>query len=454
MRIQHNIGGINSHRNVSVNKGNLSKTLEKLSSGYRIVRAGDDAAGLANSENLRALIAGLTQADINAADGIGLLQTAEGAMQEISDMLQRMHQLSIKAVNGTYTDGDRHKIQMELDELKNEITRITSNTKFNGISVLLEEEEPQTTAAQGEDSGTYKNVFLPEWVEQRMFSGNEQLAGVDIVIAESNDADFAEEQLARGIDFSGVDETAEEEQYEQYEQYIAEIGTDGIATEEELVDRMVLLTDGEVDPADYEKIPGSESEPAIDDKEEKEDTPDLPGSSDDAAEQLLQSSADKRVNGRIGLYAAAPRAGVSSNVNLDPGCEINSDLQFQIGPSTSEVLQIRLPRTGLSALNIKDVSVATVADAQEATVALNNAINHVAAERGRMGGYEDRLEHTRRNLAVTRDNEIEAESRIRDADVELEFTNFTKENILLEASQSVLAQANTLPEMVLNLLHG
>ena len=272
MVIQHNLAGLNSKRNQKINESKLKKNLEKLSSGYRINRSGDDAAGLAISESLRAQINGLNQAQDNIGDAINLIQTSEGAMQEVHVMLERMYQCSVGASNGTYTDDVRDIMQTEVDQLKEEIQRIAEDTSFYFVGML-----------------------------------------------------------------------------------------EGDSTE---------------------------------------------------------------------------------------------DAEFQIGADGEDVFKVDLPDIGFGAskLNIGDVSVGTQEKAQDAIPVLKEAIDYVSAERGRMGAYQNRLEYAERSIAVTAENITAAESRIRDTDMADEITSYTKNNIVRQAAESMLTQANAMPQNVLNIL--
>lgn len=277
MVIQHNIGAINSYRNLGINQSSLNKNLEKLSSGYRINRAGDDAAGLAISESMRSQINGLNQASKNAEDAIGLIQTAEGALTEVHSMLQRMSTLATEAANGTYNSVARGNIQSEVDQLIAEIDRIANSTDFNGIRPLASDAVKATVA--------------------------------------------------------------------------------GSAT-----------------------------------------------------------------------------------------------MTFQIGPSAAETITVTGADMTASTIGVDAVKVTSVASANTAIDTINEAIDKVSEYRAQLGAAQNRLEHTVNNLDVTSENITAAESRIRDTDMADEMTAFTKNNILLQASQSMLAQANAVPQSVLSLL--
>jgi flagellin len=268
MIIQHNISAINSYRNLGINQSGLNKNLEKLSSGYRINRAGDDAAGLAISESMRSQINGLNQATKNAQDAVGLIQTVEGALTETHSMLQRLTTLASQSANGTYNSVARNNLQQEVTDLLAEIDRIACNTDFNGIK----------------------------------------------------------------------------------------------------------------------PIKGSGS------------------------------------------------------------------MTFQIGPSAAETIGVNKSAMTANSLGVDKVNVSTLKGGNSAIDTVKAAINKVSTYRATLGAAQNRLEHTINNLKVSSENITAAESRIRDTDMADEITAFTKNNILLQASQSMLAQSNSVPQSILSLL--
>ena len=268
MRIQHNIAALNSYRQLGGNNNAVSKNLEKLSSGYRINRAADDAAGLAISEKMRGQIVGLQTAQKNANDGISLVQTAEGALTEVHDMLNRMRELATQAANGIYTNTDRQKLQEEVVELRAEIDRIAENTDFNGTKLL----------------------------------------------------------------------------------------------------------DG------------------------------------------------------------------SLNTSL------------QIGDTAVQTIAVDVDSAASGTIGVGTVDISTKAGATTAITAISAAVDNVSTIRSKLGAIQNRLEHTINNLGVTSENMTAAESRIRDTDMAEEMMAYTKNNILVQAAQAMLAQANTVPQGVLQLL--
>ena len=283
MIIQHNIGAVNAHRNLFNNTWEVQKNIEKLSSGYRINRSADDAAGLAISEQMRSKINGLDQATSNANDAIGLIQTAEGALTETHSMLQRMVTLATQSANGTYNSTARGAITEEVKALKEEIDRIASTTDYNGVKPLNTGNTPAQAAAAA---------------------------------------------------------------------------------------------------------------------------------------------------------AGTPPTGI----------------KVQIGPTASETLVVETAKLGSSPLGVKSIDVSTVSKANSAITTINKAINTVSTHRAKLGASQNRLEHTINNLKTTNENMTAAESRIRDTDMAKEMSAFTKNNILVQASQAMLAQANQTPQGILQLL--
>ena len=269
MRIQHNISALNTHRNLTFNNSQAAKNLEKLSSGYKVNRAGDDAAGLAISEKMRGQIRGLDMATKNAQDSVSLIQTAEGALNETHAILQRMRELSVQSANDTNVDADRGAIQKEIDALQTEITRISTDTEFN-------------------------------------------------------------------------------------------------------------------------------------------------------TQKLLNSSFKDKV--------------------------------FHIGANEGQQVKLSIKDMSAGALKVSGLKVDTQGDADKAITTINNALSAVSSQRSDLGAIQNRLEHTINNLGATSENLTAAESRIRDTDMAKEMMGFTKNNILMQAAQSMLAQANQQPQGVLQLL--
>lgn len=400
MRIQHNIAALNSYRNLTGNNNAVSKNLEKLSSGYRINRAGDDAAGLAISEKMRAQITGLNTAQKNAQDGVSLVQTAEGALTEVHSMLNRMVELADQSANGTYDNPvDRANLQKEIASLKDEIDRIADSTNFNGINLLDGSLSTSTTStlntpAAGTNAGVdLKFTFADKFKDKEINVKLEHKA---------NNGDTIE----------------------------ASVGADGTIT---------LKMDATKD----------HSASAIKEALAKATTADV-ATEEKAKMNSLLASATVTGKGTTTVKNAADFAIKQGTATAPKG----KSLTLQIGDTSKDFNQMAVSVGDMhtDALGIADIDISTQVGAQTAVDKIKTAINSVSSTRGDLGAIQNRLEHTINNLSVTSENMTAAESRIRDVDMANEMMAYTKNNILVQSSQAMLAQANQLPQGVLQLL--
>ena len=351
MVVQHNMTAINANRYLGMNNTRLGKSLEKLSSGFAINRAGDNAAGLAVSEKMRSQIAGMTQGVKNAQDGISMVQTYEGALTETDSILQRMKTLATQAANGTYDEGvDRAAIQLEFDQLKDEIDQI-ADTDFNGVVLL---------------------------------NGGTMADGTEVDGAKIEYKGTATKPTAAGT--------------------VSTSNTFGGATTD--------LTSPKKVQADYND--GSTV------------TLQVGARAKDAVEFNFDYSYLETLDEDVGTLANAAHGGALNCSSFGLGL-VNKDGKALVDLSTQE--------TANKAIDQIDV-----------------ALNKVNMVRASFGALQNRLEHKIDNLNTTTENLTSAESRIRDTDMATEMMNFTKQNILTQASQSMLAQANQLPQSVLSLL--
>ena len=366
MRIQHNIMAMNAYRNYANNTSALSKNLEKLSSGYKINRAGDDAAGLAISEKMRAQITGLDKAQDNAKDGISLVQTAEGALTEVHDMLNRMYELAEQSANGTFEDGtDRTQLQKEVDQLKSEIDRIADSANFNGIKLLDGSMKTGTTVNIAADtiSGTVNQTDIQlTTAGGKVDFGNAFKKGDNVTI--------------NGVTYTYASQAT---------------GTDGKTF------------------MDFNAL----------------------------------KSAAKKNGVTIG--------GTSSSATF---AKAGKDLTLQIGDTSEKFnqLQVSINDCHVDALGLTDMKISDQDSAAKALNSIKSAINYVSDVRGTLGATQNRLDHTINNLSVMQENIQDAESTIRDTDVADEMMAYTKNNILIQSAQAMLAQANQVPQGVLQLL--
>lgn len=504
MVLSHNLPGITAGRNMAKNKAKLSRNLEKLSSGYRINRAGDDAAGLAVSEGLRWEINGTEQAKRNIQDGICLAETADGAMQEINAMLIRARRLGTQAANGTYSEAERAALQEEIDEIKAEINQITASTRFNDIELFPD--EPKLDSIIDSSVEIYPVTFLPEWVDggkamddkaqtdtwstthdytgiKEDAAGNQQTVSGTLTLNHAAarldfsklSADNKEDLIGTGfyctcltcnnhysIKFT---EGTGNNRVASGSHYVYEIGIDQVQTGEDLVDAILAgLGAGKGGIANpmshYTMWRADPNQPGqlilYDDRSSDSQPQELNGvqniqwSNPSWRHQSFGTKTSPNSNnGRFGRGVA-----YQPGTWKPPVKPPEPDLHLQVGASSEEKLGILLPRVRVNALGLKNVSVKTQEEANGSIKIFEDAIDHVAGERGRMGAYQKRLEHAYQSQAVTSENLTEAESRIRDTDMAEEVVNYTKNSILLQASQSMVSFANTLPQNVMKLISG
>ena len=409
MRIQHNIMAMNAYRNYANNTSALSKNLEKLSSGYKINRAGDDAAGLAISEKMRAQITGLDKAQDNAKDGISLVQTAEGALTEVHDMLNRMYELAEQSANGTFEDGtDRKQLQKEVNQLKSEINRIADSANFNGIKLL---DGSMSANATTKLTGTATN----------------SKAGVDLNIVADSVYDATGKRTE--LDFSlSVTTTA---------------NSAGVSVDE---NGTVLIT---VMGKDADGISAEEIQAML---------AKAKAANSKVSEDIMNAVRDATVTGK-GIVAPKSAtnatkwtdvATVTSTTTANKG----ESLVLQIGDTSDRFNQLRvgIKDCHVDALGLTDMKIGDQDSAAKALDKIKSAINYVSDVRGTLGATQNRLDHTINNLSVMQENIQDAESTIRDTDVADEMMAYTKNNILIQSAQAMLAQANQVPQGVLQLL--
>lgn len=420
MRIQHNIMAMNSYRNYTSNTSALAKNLEKLSSGYKINRAGDDAAGLAISEKMRAQITGLSQAQSNAKSGINLVQTAEGALTEVHDMLNRMVKLADQSANGTYdNDVDRANLQKEVAQLKSEIDRIADASNFNGIKLL----DGSLSASGKADGaiGTTKVSFTLSGLETNAAdvvdgtpngTGNEIIAGTDAQITLQADKNANANSIDVGFDDATGNITIK-------------LGSKAAAT----------YTADQITQAVRNKAATYAN-----------------GGTDNAEKISKAYASFTMTSSDISLKANAEDTTTALTFGDVDGQ--GSGLTLQIGDTSDSYnkLTVSVSDMHTAALGIAGVSVSTQAGAASAVDAIKEAINTVSSVRGDLGATQNRLEHTINNLSVMQENIQDAEATIRDVDVAEEMMAYTKNNILVQSAQAMLAQANQVPQGVLQLL--
>ena len=410
MRIQHNIMAMNSYRNYTNNTKSLSGNLEKLSSGYKINRAGDDAAGLAISEKMRAQITGLEAAQKNVKDATNLVKTAEGAMQEVQDMLKRMNYLATQSANGTYDDGvDRVNMQKEIKSLLSEIDRIADSANFNGINLLDGAQSPITKVEFTQTSnGTAGFV---EYTFEGGTKGAKSLIGGTLQIG----SHVWKVSAASQQNLSGT----------------AELKIlSGTTKMSDILGAVVTqLTTNKLGAKDVDNIAYDLT----------------PTKSGDVLKFTFTNKTGAGQNASKALI----------DVNTLPTVGAAGGIQLQIGDSSNSFNQMKVGINDMHSDMLfmgKDIDISTQKGAQEAVNFIKHATNQVSSTRGDLGAIQNRLDHTSNNLATMRENIQDAESAIRDTDVAEEMMSYVKNNILVQSAQAMLAQANQVPQGVLQLL--
>lgn len=411
MRIQHNIMAMSAYRNYSKNTSALSKNLEKLSSGYKINRAGDDAAGLAISEKMRAQITGLKAANKNVKDGVSLVQTAEGALQEVHDMLNRMDSLATQSANGTYdNEVDRANLQKEVNALKSEIDRIADSSNFNGQKLL-----------DGSMDGLQTDIYKGD---ADTIGAN--TAAIDLSIAHDKQISVGGQKLDFKIKFVTADDQAA----------TATLKTDGSL-------EIKLKKDSTTTAADIQNLIAHANTAAVDGK-----------LTDAEKADLNQALADVKVSGKAVVLGTNDTNVTTAAGTADPNRNTGEKLTLQIGDTADSFnkMKVNVGDMHAKALGLADLTIADQDGAAKAIQKIKDAINTVSSTRGDLGAVQNRLEHTQNNLSVMTENIQDAESTIRDTDVADEMMAYTKNNILIQSAQAMLAQANQVPQGVLQLL--
>ena len=409
MVVQHNLTAMNSNRMLGLTTKTQAKSTEKLSSGYKINRAADDAAGLSISEKMRKQIRGLTQASSNAQDGISAVQTAEGALNEVQDMLQRMNELAVKSANGTNSADDRQYIQDEIDQLTTEIDRVSETTKFNEAYLL-----------KGDSTTTDKATFIQ--------SG---YAVAKDLYAEGSDAALTTAQLKEALEKG------------------QKIYTDTAANGQ---------TDDKIAKAnrDYAYVT------KLYDKDGKEVSAEnvLAGKNADgttAAQKYYTSDAGEtgntnNANVAIAVADAKKTDGTGYLEQFDVNGKLSFNLHVGADSSSNNKIGVEISSMSAAGIGVKNLKVDTEYDATAAVDRISAAIQKVSTQRSALGAVQNRLEHTINNLDNVVENTTSAESQIRDTDMATEMVKYSNNNILAQAGQAMLAQANQSNQGVLSLL--
>ena len=432
MVVQHNMQAANANRMLNVTTSAQSKSTEKLSSGYKINRAADDAAGLSISEKMRKQIKGLDRASTNAQDGVSCVQTAEGALTEVHSMLQRMNELAVQSANGTNSETDRKAIQDEVDQLSKEIDRVSETTKFNETYLLKGDNgsNGNTKAfAEGDAIGTVDGVTVKAkgtTAATLSDNGDVKIGTVQLV---SSNADITIEKADAANSKSAN---------------VTKVVSDGKNV-------TVTLKDGKEETdtvanikTKYE-IDGTKKGTAIISKALKEETIDAEISGTYTG-NLDKLAVGADVNAKLAIGSAGTSALSSDTKALILNLHVGADSE-----STNKI-SIAIDSMSAKGIGVNGLDVSTETGATNSIDTIKDAIQKVSSQRSSLGAVQNRLEHTINNLDNVVENTTSAESRIRDTDMAKEMVNYSKNNILAQAGQSMLAQANQSNQGVLSLL--
>ena len=418
MFVQHNITSMNATRNLGVTTSALAKSTEKLSSGYRINRAGDDAAGLAISEKMRGQIRGLDKASSNSQDGISLIQTAEGALTETHSILQRMRELSVQAASDTNTDDDREQIQNEINQLTSEVDRIATTTEFNTKKLLNGSVKGSVSVKSG--SASVEGTFANGKVEASLTVGADlSLAGFTDVIRIEIKKDFTS-------DTKGFSDTATFTASSLFGYYTT-AGYVSLDTEKGSI-RVIAYSDSGMSVGYSADMDITKGYITI---------------SIDNINKL--KAGDVITISTLNMIKSEAAATGKEAVRLQVGA--NAGQEVMLGINSMKAKDLDIVKTNGEALEVTEQSKASMA-----VSAFDMAIRKVSTERAKLGAVQNRLEHTIANLDTAQENLQSAESRIRDTDMADEMTGYSKNSILMQAGQSMLAQANQANQGVLSLL--
>ena len=447
MVVQHNMQAANANRMLNITTSAQSKSTEKLSSGYRINRAADDAAGLTISEKMRKQIKGLDRASTNAEDGVSAVQTAEGALTEVHSMLQRMNELATQSANGTNSNTDRKAIQDEIDQLTTEIDRVSETTKFNETYLLKGDGADKAHNVNAHDAGI-DGVTLTDKGDTVEVTLKELKAGDKISIAGKNYTIGATVDQAKKL-YDGIANgnkiTVDGTTYELADATDAAKGQISKNDLDGLIDKGTTVEYG--NKKAY--VINDTVTTGIDDNDSSVVTV-AKAYELESAEIVKASSIGTDTNATAGNLTDNKFTLTKGKVNYNDALSFN--LHVGADADMTNKITVNIDSMNSAGLGVKGIKADTEQDATYAIDAIADAISTVSSQRSALGAVQNRLEHTINNLDNVVENTTSAESRIRDTDMAEEMVNYSKNNILAQAGQSMLAQANQSNQGVLSLL--
>lgn len=470
MRINHNISAVITNNQLLGNEDILAKSMERLSSGLSINHASDDPSGMAISSKMKAQIEGLGQASDNSSDGISVIQTADGALNEVTDMLQRIRELSVQAANGTNAISDRESIQAEIDQLKEEIDRISECTEFNTKNLLdgslnarvYADHCTRVESNANVSKGYYK--LTVDKAAERAKTGITDPTGVTL----PNDADGNPLEGSISINGHAVELVSGLTGADLYLTLrdAAKYGDAELTKDDKTGDYEIVSTeigrkaelDIQVEPKEFAAALGITNS-----------DPNNPTVGKDA--QITLARYEKGVEDSLfGTHATATSDGRKTTVTDVNGFELSfmleeeytGDIEFnvtdvgimqlQIGANEGQTMDVRIPATDTEHLYIDTLDVSTENGPEKAITQIDGALSSLLKVRSTLGAYENRLEHTVKSVDGTEENMTSAISRLADVDMAEEMVTYTSYNVLVQAATSALSQANELPDLALQLL--
>ncbi len=464
MIIRHNISASNANRMLGINSKSLLKSSEKLSSGYRINRAADDAAGLAISEKMRSQIRGLDQGAVNSQDGISLLQTADGGMNEIHGILQRCKELAVKSSSGTYSDEDRSLMQGEMTQLTNEVDRLANDTEFNGYALLSGNRTKDGQSGPSDSISNYvQYVTSSGGITDKYTYNGVDYSSASIDFSNINSASDVANLVGKGVNYTCctcnkaysikfVDGNPDTSRLNDTNP-VMEVDVSSITNGTDLVNKIMETAYGQsnfvynpaINPSGL-PTPGS----------------DVPSNATAFVEHYSQLAAS---GAKLYIYDDRPSEANGSwpqngngefNLNVYGEVTQGKDKFFfadiQVGAEAGQHVRVEVQNVTAKELGIDNLLIDTQDNAESAISTIDSAINKVSTSRGIVGAYQNRLEHAIKANDNTSENLQNAESRIRDADMAKEDMEMTKDSILQQASESMLSQADKMSESILNLI--
>lgn len=481
MKINRNMSAVTTNRQLLRTENKLSLSMQRLSSGYKINKAGDNPAGMAISHKMRAQINGLDQAESNADDGQSVLRIADGALNEVSNMLQRMRELSVQAANGTNSYSDRQSIQDEIDQLTQEVDRISNNTEYNEKTLLDGSANTRVYVTGAHADGTaYSRSATRLDVSEQVLPGDYKITVTDLAapatsLLDMSGADTEGKVTINGVSvdytpgmdmeafYQNIREAAEQAGYtvkaaEDADSHLTgafEISSNNKGSAEEL---KITVTEKLAEDI------GMNTDPAKQDPETKswsvltagtDAKISITGADSGFADSATYSAQGNRIritdNGGFSMDFLLGEDATAGDTLAFDVTDIGA-MSIQIGANQYQDMDVKIPEVSAESLYLDTVNVAVEGGADKALVTLDEAIAKLGSVRSGIGAYTNRLEYATASLAETQEDMTTAYSGIMDTDMAEEMTEYTQQNVLEQAAMSVLSQANDLPQQVLSLL--